>query len=366
MSGLQEARLGTVIDRFYEAAARPELWREVLHETSLVLGAEGAVILAYPDPKLGLIQSEGIDELLDSFMRGGWDNIRGSRAFTRNPWQLHSEATSFLPEELDRLPFYTDFLGSLGFRWFAGTALAQSNGNSILISIERRARDEAFSGRELTVIEGMLPHLRRASELALRLGLVRGEGMLDAFAMMKCGGVLIDFMGRAIRLNELAQRHIGRGLVLVHGQLMAQHRDANAALQRLIGSVLQPGPAHEAVARRAVAIPRSVGRPLLIHAAPIVGSARDIFQQAKTILMIVDPDEHREPAEPLLRQAFGLTPAETHIALALARGQDLQEIALANGVSPGTVRTQLKAIFAKTRTHRQAELVALLGRMSAR
>jgi len=39
MAGLREEMLGGVIDRFYEAAARPELWRSVLHECALALGA---------------------------------------------------------------------------------------------------------------------------------------------------------------------------------------------------------------------------------------------------------------------------------------------------------------------------------------
>ncbi len=361
---LQEARLGRVIDRFYEAAAHPELWRTVLHETSLALGAEGSVILAYPDVGLGLIQSEGVDELLDRFVRGQWHNIRGARGLAHSPWKLQSEATLFRPEELDRLPFYTEFLGPLGFRWFAGARLAKSNGNTIILSVERKARDEAFSRGELAAIDRILPHLRRASEMAMRFGLVRAEGRLDALATMKCGGILIDFLGRVIRTNDIAQRHIGRGLTGVHGQLTSPCSDANAALQRLIGSVLQPGPSHEAAPRGAVAVPRSKGRPLIIHAAPIVGSARDIFQQAKAILMLVDPDEHRQPAEPILQQVFGLTPAEASIAASLAEGQDLQEIASERGVSLGTVRNHLKAVFAKTKTHRQSELVSLLGHIS--
>ena len=41
-----------------------------------------------------------------------------------------------------------------------------------------------------------------------------------------------------------------------------------------------------------------------------------------------------------------------------------QEIAEAAGVSIGTVRSHMKALFSKTGTHRQAELVALLTRLA--
>jgi len=54
------------------------------------------------------------------------------------------------------------------------------------------------------------------------------------------------------------------------------------------------------------------------------------------------------------------------VSEALARGADLDEIALVRAVSPGTTRQQLKAIFGKTATRRQAELVALLMRCTPR
>jgi DNA-binding CsgD family transcriptional regulator len=233
----------------------------------------------------------------------------------------------------------------------------------ILLAIERRKEQGSFSHREIELLGSMAPHLQRAGQFASRLAEARTEGVLDAFDLLNCGGILIDVVGKAIRLNARAQQKIGRGLSLVQDHLTASHRGANAALQGLIGSVLQPGPAHEAPARGAVAVPRTGGRPLIIHAAPIVASAGDIFQRAKAILMIVDPDEHREPAEPVLRQAFNLTPAEARLAAALVRGDDLNTFASAHKVSVGTARTQMKTILVKTGTHRQAELVALLGSM---
>ena len=60
----------------------------------------------------------------------------------------------------------------------------------------------------------------------------------------------------------------------------------------------------------------------------------------------------------LLGLIFGLTAAEARLASALSKGQDLDGAAAAFGVSPQTVRSQLKTIFAKTGWRRQAELVA--------
>ena len=63
-----------------------------------------------------------------------------------------------------------------------------------------------------------------------------------------------------------------------------------------------------------------------------------------------------------LRAAFGLTTAEARIALGIARGKTLAAIAEAHGIVVSTARTQLKSVFKKTGTHRQAELAVMLAR----
>ncbi|HTM78165.1 MAG TPA: helix-turn-helix transcriptional regulator, partial [Devosia sp.] len=56
---------------------------------------------------------------------------------------------------------------------------------------------------------------------------------------------------------------------------------------------------------------------------------------------------------------FRLTAAEIALVEALAQGQSLQAYADLKQVTINTVRTQLKAIFLKTNTHRQGELIAM-------
>jgi len=70
------------------------------------------------------------------------------------------------------------------------------------------------------------------------------------------------------------------------------------------------------------------------------------------------------PSSTLLRRLFDLTPAEARLAQALSRGESLTRIAQALGIKMPTVRSQLAAIFGKTRTTRQPQLVALLARLA--
>jgi DNA-binding CsgD family transcriptional regulator len=64
----------------------------------------------------------------------------------------------------------------------------------------------------------------------------------------------------------------------------------------------------------------------------------------------------------MIARLFGLTRAESAVAAALCAGMSLSQYAAAAGVSVLTARTHLKRVQAKTDTHSQAELVALLLR----
>jgi DNA-binding CsgD family transcriptional regulator len=75
------------------------------------------------------------------------------------------------------------------------------------------------------------------------------------------------------------------------------------------------------------------------------------------IVLISDPHMPRKPSTSMLRQLHGLTYAEADVLARMTVGSRLDEIAKELGISVQTVRTHLKAIFTKTGTSRQAELV---------
>jgi DNA-binding CsgD family transcriptional regulator len=63
----------------------------------------------------------------------------------------------------------------------------------------------------------------------------------------------------------------------------------------------------------------------------------------------------------LLQAVYGFTPAETDIALQVARGKSAEAIAQERDVAVGTVRAQIKSVLAKLGVRRQVELVAKLN-----
>ena len=81
---------------------------------------------------------------------------------------------------------------------------------------------------------------------------------------------------------------------------------------------------------------------------------------AAALLFIHDPLVVDTGAS-LLQVAFGLTPAEAHLAVALRRGVSPQDYARERGISRNTVYTHLRRIKDKCRQGRLPELVRLLN-----
>jgi len=98
-------------------------------------------------------------------------------------------------------------------------------------------------------------------------------------------------------------------------------------------------------------------RPALLHGAPPSSDAppRGGHDAATASL---DLDGLPEAAR--LRAEFGLTKAEARLALCLARGWSLATAAEAFDVKLTTIRSQLRQVFSKTGTSRQAAFVAML------
>jgi DNA-binding CsgD family transcriptional regulator len=107
-----------------------------------------------------------------------------------------------------------------------------------------------------------------------------------------------------------------------------------------------------------VTVHRGNGRPLAIYQLPITPRA------GGTVLVLVNLDTSLQPRPLTLQRMFSLTAAEVRLASAIAMGSTPTDLARQRHVSRATVRSQLASIFAKTHTHRQAELVALLARVS--
>jgi DNA-binding CsgD family transcriptional regulator len=109
-----------------------------------------------------------------------------------------------------------------------------------------------------------------------------------------------------------------------------------------------------------IIVPRQENLPFLLRIWPIESGARWPSRDVRALVTLNALGPRPGPPAALLAKTFSLTPSEAKLACIIARGAGPDTAAGELNISRETARNQLKSIFAKTATHRQGELVALL------
>jgi DNA-binding CsgD family transcriptional regulator len=226
----------------------------------------------------------------------------------------------------------------------------------------RGAKRGPFTLKEARTFSAIGPHLARFVGLAEKFAAFGVASELAALDQVRCAALVIDAVGIARHVNSAAECLLGEDFYLVRGRPVASDCASNRRLQRLISSThrTERGAAPSNVP---VVIDREEAPWLLVEAMPVTAFGSDVFSAGRTVLLLTDLTSAPRPDASLLSIAFGLTAAEAKLAARLSSGHGLDGAAASLGVSHETARSQLKAVFAKTRTSRQAELAALVTRL---
>ncbi|WP_157066842.1 helix-turn-helix transcriptional regulator [Hyphomicrobium sulfonivorans] len=360
--------LNELIAKVYDAAFDTSLWSPTLHEIAGALGASGAVVFGAPLGINGTRSSPGLFETMDWFFREGiaMNNPRPERAMRlRHKSPVLCESDMFSPWELEHLPYNAAV--NRFYRWEMGGIFSCVDDAPLFLTVTRGHNTERFGSAEKEIMAALFPHFERAAQVALRLNLAEGNGMINAFEHTATAAVLLGNSGRTLNLNPSAELLMGPDLGVCNRRLEAKDPRSNRDLQALVHDLtLCPPQLTKRAISSAVTVRRSNGNPIVVHGLPLseAGRERNIFQEACAVLVLVSTDDRRLPSASLLSQTYSLTGAEARLACLLSEGLDLGEAADRLQVTRHTVRSQLKSVMHKTRTNRQAELVSLLAHLA--
>ncbi|KUM25879.1 hypothetical protein AU467_23765 [Mesorhizobium loti] len=173
---------------------------------------------------------------------------------------------------------------------------------------------------------------------------------------------MLDKDGKVIRVNRTAESLLGRDLQVTGGRLVSTDRIATDALYRSLRQLLCV--ADSAASMPPSRLPRATGHPLLAYPMRLAAVSPNALAPCQAAVVVLDPDIRPLSPEDALRCCFGLTSAEAKLARKISTGEDLKAASNKLAISYETARNHLKAIFAKTDTHRQRELIALLARVA--
>ena len=191
------------------------------------------------------------------------------------------------------------------------------------------------------------------------IGSFPGAGAIDLNAFDE-PAVTIDRAGRVVEANSEMKSLLGKNIRIRNNRLIISDALARSRLQGLMQAI---GAESNASDIQPIVLKCDDDSPVVLRIMAIPEAAQRLFLDASAILTFVRLRPRPRPAPSLLLEIFQLTPAEARLAAALADGSTLMQTAKALNISWETARTQLKAVFVKTDTHRQGELIALLSRV---
>lgn len=221
-----------------------------------------------------------------------------------------------------------------------------------------RMRDKVES--KLAEIEVAFSQLHREGTQGALLGAAE---VLNQIAL---GIMVIGADRKVVFVNQTGREIVKQadGLVIstdgsLRGSTPQQTQAIRELVDRALGETRQTSDGRERAGEGALAVPRTSGRRSLALLITPLRSTVTGGDRAMACVFLSDPERRpRLPAD-LVARLYDLTPAEARLALALAEGLRLDEIAAAFGITRNTVTYTLRNLFRKTQTDRQTDLISL-------
>jgi DNA-binding CsgD family transcriptional regulator len=365
----QTERTERALEACHDAILAPTRWPSALQSLGESLGAASCTFYEHDRHWSGKVPfSTGHEEFDDLWARNQAHApdphvgvyLQKCNAFIRAGYPSAIEHQFSTEEERETLPYFQETARPAKREWLA-LAYFSVEGGDWCLPLFRGGDSGPFTPEDAQLVGGVGPYVAKIVSLARKFAAFDVASKLSILERVGSGAVVIDGAGRVTQMNLHAQNLLGANFNLVRGRPTAHDPASNRRLQQLISFALH--------AKRGSAQPyaptvvdRDEAPWLLVEAMPVTAFGSDLFSSGRVILLLTDLRSPLRPEATQFCAAFGLTVAEAKLAAKLASGVGIDGAASSLGVSRETARSQLKAVFAKTNTRRQAELAGLLAR----
>ena len=357
---------GELIGHIYDAALDGSLWPDVLNALRRLVDCQaGALMHGTLQPvHITMKAAVGMDEALV----GRAHEIFGNPA--DNPFIGHLPAFAvgrpvprqvFVDDEaFEGLRIYREFFEPQDLFHDITTPVTVSPDDAVALYLGRSRNSGPLGDAEAKLLLPWIPHLQRALliDRQLRMHQSGNRALVETLDRIDCGVMLADRNGAIIMANDAAEKILaeGDGLEIRDRLPVARSRADQGEMERAIAM------ATSGLGGDSLQIQRPSGaRPYLLFTVPLSPMIAANWSAGPAAAIIFsDPARSMEPPSGLLAQLYGLSAAESAVAMAIIRGSGRAAVAEKLGISSNTVKTHLNRIFEKTGTRRQAELVRLL------
>jgi DNA-binding CsgD family transcriptional regulator len=359
-------------DAFHAAAIDPERWYGALSAFARATGSQhGQLVCMGDDASMTVNLLTDVDpDLPDAFLAaGGADpniNPRRRAGISRPPLTVIAESDFITPDACKRDAHYQEFAIPWDVPYICLTTLERRAGLLVGLAVVRSKRQGHIDNVGRQVFSSIAPHVRAAVRTNLMLAEQWSALACDTFEMLSIPAFVCDRAGRVQRLSPSAETMVAgnRGLELKLGKLGALRGAESAALTTAIEAAGKDRRVGAAANHVAIVHGPEGAQPLVLDIIPL--PSRTLFEtfDARVLVLVRGIGAHGDRRRSaLLQSVYGMTAAETEIALQLAQGKLPEAIAKQRNVSIGTVRAQIKALLPKAGVSRQVELVARLNQL---
>lgn len=346
-------------EKLYEAAFIPELWVPLLDQIAAHTASDfGGMGVYWPYPR-GITTSFGIcpgdeDWHQTPEQQERWKNyVRAKGLINAGFTQIDPFAGDWsdIADFGERLARHI----KRGYGVQTGTIVELFNGEIMTLEFTRAIGKPTYGSELIAALNSLNQAFRQSVLFASRLNF---EKICDGIKILGNIGVAAAFVSRSREVvvsNDLFRDSQEYFCKNSYGRLDLR---GGEALRKAFSHALEFSWNKAA----SVPVPADEHRhAAVIQMMPLHREAQHIFSGPGTVLMITPVATTRGlPSADHVSELFGLTPAESRIALALAAGFSLRDSAANQKITFGTARAYLNAIFSKTGTNQQSALVSLL------
>lgn len=358
-------------DRIHRIPAGEATWEEALGETSRLLGCRASLFTIYDTKSFEVVstrQDALCIERLDDYKNHYVKIDKGVLFAARNPKvRLFCNSDYMSEAALARDEHTQDFLLPQDIKYFAAATFTRPGGVFVALTPQRAATQGPFSPQDKALVAAIAPHFFQLHRLLAQAEAEELRGSLTTAALesFRAPAVIVASDLELVWANAAARGLIGpKGAFGLFGRrLYVRCRAESRSLAALVGAACGTGLAPRGGAlllRDAEGVRSWAAFVAPLHPAQNDGRHLRLPRRRYALLLLQEPGDDGLRRLPALEALYGLTRQERRLAEQLAAGRDLRRAAAELGIGYETARQYLKAVFGKTGTCSQGQLLRLV------
>jgi len=366
--------ISEIVAKIWQAANHPEVWDDVMAGVTRIMpDCMGGMLFTPFQQGVGFIhRTVGAPDGLVENYRQNWSDkdvlLHGMMRHLPVERLVYSSDDLVPHSVLLKHPVWTDFYAPYGVQESIGAIVCATGAEMTALAFYSPALKQAEIDRRKAILGELVPHVHGAMAAYWRRLRAEEHIAVSKYALdeLSLGILWLDQNGKILHANRNAEKILNAhdGLSQRNGEFRATDPDDMAHLSRAMAS-----PAGSMAAFPAdvlLRISRPSGRdPYTVSLVPTTTERADAASSTiHFIAYLTDPSDLPNKAGDRLSQLYRLTSAEMAIAIGLARGQTIEELATARNTSIHTVRTQTKQMMSKLGAKRQGDVIRAVVSLS--